>query len=68
MRKGFYELVPLDWIKFFTVDELESFMCGLQTIDIHDWKAHTETRGFNNYVKSLTMHRFWQIMATYSQV
>ena len=68
IRKGFYEVIPLSWIKFFAVDELESFMCGLSTIDLADWKANTETRGFSNYVKSLTLHRFWQIMGTYDQV
>lgn len=68
IRKGFYEYIPQTWIKFFTADELESFMCGLQTIDLADWKANTETRGFNNYIKSLSLHRFWQIMATYNQV
>ena len=41
-------------------------MCGLQTIDLADWKAHTETRGFSSYIKSLTLHRFWQIMGTYN--
>ena len=29
IRRGFYELIPLDWFKFFSVGELESFMCGL---------------------------------------
>ena len=42
-------------------------MCGLQTIDLQDWKNNTETRGFNNMVKSLTLHRFWQIMGGYNQ-
>jgi len=42
-------------------------MCGLQTIDLEDWKAHTELRGFSSYIKSLTLYRFWQIMETYDQ-
>lgn len=67
IRNGFYEVIPLSWVRFFLVEELESFMCGLSTIDLKDWKANTETRGFSNIVKSLTLHRFWQIMATYNQ-
>lgn len=59
IRKGFYEVVPLAWVKFFAVDELESFMCGLSTIDLHDWKSNTEIRGFSNIIKSLTLYRFW---------
>lgn len=65
IRKGFYEVIPHSWIKFFSVDELETFMCGLQTIDLADWKMNTETRGFSNIIKSLTLYRFWQIMGTY---
>jgi len=60
-------VIPEQWISFLTVDELESSMCGQQTIDLNDWKANTETRGFSEYVKSLTIHRFWTIMATYDQ-
>lgn len=29
IREGFYEVIPLSWIRFFDVDELETFMCGL---------------------------------------
>ena len=56
------------WVKFFAVDELESFMCGLSNIDLSDWRSNTEIRGFSNIIKSLTLYRFWQIMATYDQV
>ena len=47
------------WVKFFAVDELESFMCGLSNIDLSDWRSNTEIRGFRNIIKSLTLYRFW---------
>jgi len=67
IREGFYEVIPAAWVRFLDVDELETFMCGLQTIELSDWKAHTELRGFNKYINSITVYRFWQIMATYDQ-
>ena len=29
IRKGFYEIIPQNWVSFFTNDELETFICGL---------------------------------------
>ena len=42
-------------------------MCGQNEIDLADWKANTVTQGFSNYVMSVTVYRFWTIMATYDQ-
>ncbi len=60
-------MIPASWISFLTADELESLMCGQNEIDLADWKANTVTQGFSNYVMSMTVHRFWTIMATYDQ-
>jgi hypothetical protein len=65
--EGFRTVVPLEWIALFTADELETQMCGQNHIDLEDWKRNTELRGFFNYLGSMTLTRFWKIMATYNQ-
>ena len=59
--------MPVEWVRFLTVDELESWICGKDEIDIEDWKANTEYRGFLLASKSVTIYRFWYAMGTYTQ-
>lgn len=47
--EGFYKIIPLNWIKVFTSDELEAAICGNSHIDLDDWKANTVLKGFNKY-------------------
>ncbi|KAL4228206.1 neural precursor cell expressed [Mactra antiquata] len=42
--KGFSELVPNGLLSIFDENELELLMCGLQDIDVNDWKNHTAYR------------------------
>jgi len=58
-------VIPYSWVKIFSSDELEAAICGNSHIDLDDWKANTETKGFNKW--SLTVKRFWQVMETYNQ-
>jgi hypothetical protein len=66
VRAGFYTIVPLHWIEYFTADELEAQMCGSSVIDVDDWQQNTELRGFNTILPSLTLMRFWEIMRNYN--
>ena len=68
IQQGFYEVVPQEWVHFLTVDELETALCGQNEIDLADWKANTEYRGFLLKDKSMTIYRFWYALGTYSQV
>ena len=38
---GFGSLVPLNLLKIFDEHELELLMCGIQNIDLRDWKRNT---------------------------
>jgi len=42
---GFYDVVPEPALAVFDAGELELVLCGLPTIDLADWKAHTEYMG-----------------------
>jgi len=46
--EGFYTVVPPDLLTVFDYAELEFLMCGNQTIDVQDWKRHTEYAGEYN--------------------
>lgn len=61
--KGFASLVPLEMIKIFDENELELLMCGLQDIDVNDWKAHSAYKGEYNPNHPVIIH-FWK--AVYS--
>ncbi|CAM9757293.1 unnamed protein product [Heterosigma akashiwo] len=42
---GFYEVVPEPLLSVFDFQELELLLCGLPTIDLDDWRRHTEYVG-----------------------
>ena len=66
IREGFYQVIPMEWIRFLTVDELETWLCGKDAIDLNDWRTNTEYRGFFLGDKSVTVYRFWYAMGTYT--
>ncbi|PIO62733.1 HECT-domain protein [Teladorsagia circumcincta] len=43
--KGLHEVVPSNLLRIFDANEMELLMCGLQKIDVKDWKAHTVYKG-----------------------
>jgi len=63
--EGFNKVIPHEWIKVFSSDEIEAAICGNAHIDLEDWKNNTEIKGFNKW--SITVKRFWQCMETYIQ-
>ncbi|XP_061173207.1 E3 ubiquitin-protein ligase NEDD4-like isoform X1 [Saccostrea echinata] len=61
--RGFACLVPLEMIKIFDENELELLMCGLQDIDVNDWKEHSAYKGEYNPNHPVIIN-FWK--AVYS--
>ena len=58
--EGFHEIIPVEFISFFTANELELQMCGVSEIDVDDWKRNTEYRSLNP--NSQESRWFWEIM------
>jgi len=42
---GFFDVIPEPLLTVFDFQELELLMCGLPTIDMENWKEHTEYSG-----------------------
>ncbi len=49
LMEGFHKVIPSDWLKIFTSDELEAAICGNSHIDLDDWKSNTEIKGFTKW-------------------
>ena len=57
---GFKDLVPLSMLKIFDENELELLMCGIGTIDVRDWKEHTNYKGDYN-ANHVVIQWFWRV-------
>jgi len=61
---GFYDVIPEPALTVFDAGELELLLCGLPSIKVEDWKAHTEyggdfaTSGLSNPV----VKWFWELI------
>jgi E3 ubiquitin-protein ligase NEDD4-like len=49
--KGFYSVLPYDYIKIFTPEEFDFLLSGQTNIDLQDWRKHTIYKGYydDNY-------------------
>ena len=47
-------LIDFDWLII-----LQMLLCGLQKIDVKDWKAHTEYKGYAAH--SPSVQHFWRV-------
>lgn len=61
---GFYDVIPEPLLTVFDYQEIELMMCGLPSIDIQDWKKHTEYTGTfeQTKAKSNACKMFWDII------
>ena len=61
---GFYDVIPEPLLTIFDYQEIELMMCGLPSIDIQDWKKHTEYTGTFEQTKSKSnaCKMFWDIV------
>ena len=58
--EGFQDLIPLSMLKIFDENELELLMCGIGTIDVKDWREHTNYKGDYN-ANHIVVQWFWRV-------
>nr|CAD7569856.1 unnamed protein product [Timema californicum] len=63
--EGFNGLVPLALVKIFDEHELELLMCGIQNIDVKDWKLNTVYKG-DYHPNNITVQWFWRVVLSFS--
>ncbi|XP_037045914.1 E3 ubiquitin-protein ligase Nedd-4 isoform X10 [Bradysia coprophila] len=63
--EGFGSICPLALLKIFDENELELLMCGIQNIDVKDWKKNTLYKG-DYYANHLIVQWFWRAVLSFS--
>ncbi|XP_059479135.1 E3 ubiquitin-protein ligase Nedd-4 isoform X3 [Neocloeon triangulifer] len=63
--EGFSALVPLNLIKIFDENELELLMCGIQHIDVKDWRLNTHYKG-DYHPNHLVVQWFWRVVLSFN--
>lgn len=63
--EGFSDLVPLNVIKIFDEHELELLMCGIQNVDVKDWKQNTLYKG-DYHGNHIVIQWFWRVVLSFS--
>lgn len=58
--QGFGSVVPLSYIKIFDENEMELLMCGIQNIDVKDWKENTHYKG-DYSPNNIVIQWFWRV-------
>ncbi|XP_066245931.1 E3 ubiquitin-protein ligase Nedd-4 isoform X3 [Euwallacea similis] len=62
---GFKDLVPMNVIKIFDENELELLMCGIQHIDVKDWKQNTLYKG-DYHANHIVVQYFWRVVLSFN--
>ncbi|XP_062529854.1 E3 ubiquitin-protein ligase NEDD4 isoform X10 [Bombyx mori] len=62
---GFGALVPLPLLKIFDEHELELLLCGIQHIDVRDWRSNTLYKG-DYHANHLVVQWFWRVVLSFS--
>lgn len=62
--KGLHEVVPNNLLRLFDANDLELLMCGLQQIDVKDWKSNTMYKGGYG-PSSQTVYSFWKCILSF---
>ncbi|XP_043256787.1 E3 ubiquitin-protein ligase Nedd-4 isoform X2 [Colletes gigas] len=63
--EGFNALVPPTLVKIFDEHELELLMCGIQHIDVKDWKQNTLYKG-DYHANHIVVQWFWRVVLSFS--
>ncbi|KAM3959450.1 LOW QUALITY PROTEIN: E3 ubiquitin-protein ligase Nedd4 [Aphomia sociella] len=63
--EGFGALVPLNLLKIFDENELELLLCGIQHIDVRDWRANTLYKG-DYHANHIVVQWFWRVVLSFS--
>mmetsp|Transcript_9210 Transcript_9210/g.14159 ORF Transcript_9210/g.14159 Transcript_9210/m.14159 type:complete len:770 (-) Transcript_9210:205-2514(-) len=65
---GFFDVIPEPLLTVFDFQELELLMCGLPTIDMDDWKEHTEYSGeYDEMPDHEVCQWFWEVVTDWDQ-
>lgn len=62
--EGFSELIPLNLVKIFDENELELLMCGIQHIDVKDWKQNSLYKG-DYHANHIVIQWFWRVFVLF---
>ncbi|VEN34099.1 unnamed protein product [Callosobruchus maculatus] len=62
---GFSDLIPMNLIKIFDENELELLMCGIQHIDVKDWKTNTLYKG-DYHSNHIVIQWFWRVVLSFN--
>ena len=60
---GFEDIIPRSYIRKFDEGELELLMSGVGSINIKDWKDHTEYKNYSKNDKVITW--FWRAVLSF---
>ena len=52
--EGFGEVIPIEWLQYFDERELEMMLCGIQKIDVEDWKQNTVLKNYQHSSKQVS--------------
>lgn len=63
--EGLSALVPLPLLKIFDENELELLLCGIQHIDVRDWRANTLYKG-DYHSNHIVVQWFWRVVLSFS--
>ncbi|XP_039759455.1 E3 ubiquitin-protein ligase Nedd-4 isoform X2 [Pararge aegeria] len=63
--EGLGALVPLPLLKIFDENELELLLCGIQHIDVRDWRANSLYKG-DYHANHLVVQWFWRVVLSFS--
>ncbi|XP_012939741.1 E3 ubiquitin-protein ligase NEDD4 [Aplysia californica] len=63
--KGFNALIPQNLLQIFDENEVELLMCGLQDIDVNNWKQYTAYKGEYNPNHPVIIH-FWKCVYSFN--
>ncbi|XP_075161801.1 E3 ubiquitin-protein ligase Nedd4 isoform X2 [Haematobia irritans] len=61
---GFGSIIPLNLIKIFDEHELELLMCGIQNIDVKDWRENTLYKG-DYHQNHIIIQWFWRAVLSF---
>lgn len=66
LMSGIFEVLPQELILVFDYQELELVLCGVPSIDMEDWKAHTSVSPELEEQGSPFLGWFWAILETWT--
>ncbi|DBA05159.1 TPA: hypothetical protein N0F65_005009 [Lagenidium giganteum] len=63
LMAGIFEVIPQELILVFDYQELELVLCGVPSIDVDDWKAHTQV---SDELPEELLGWFWEIVESFT--